>query len=270
MIEAMADDSTRLRRRATFEEVPELYERARPEYPEALFDDLVELAELGPGDRIVEIGPGTGKATLPLARRGLEILGIELGARLAEVTRRKLAGFPGVQILNADFEAWSRTAGNSFAAVVAFASFHWIDPERRYEMAARVLRPRGTIAIVQSRHVLRENGDSFWHEIQEDYDALLPGEARRRPPHPNEVGDLAEEIEASGHFSDVTVRRHLWDLEYSADAFVALLDTHSDSRILEATTRQRLYQRIHHRVESRPVGRITATQLATLSVGRRL
>jgi 16S rRNA A1518/A1519 N6-dimethyltransferase RsmA/KsgA/DIM1 with predicted DNA glycosylase/AP lyase activity len=47
--------------------------------------DLVRLAGLGPGDRVIEIGCGTGQATVPLAERGLTITAVELGAELAAV-----------------------------------------------------------------------------------------------------------------------------------------------------------------------------------------
>jgi len=60
-------------RRTAFEEIPELYDRARPTYPEEIFDDLATLAALPEGARIVEIGCGPGKATLPLARRGFRV-----------------------------------------------------------------------------------------------------------------------------------------------------------------------------------------------------
>ena len=66
--------------RQTFGQAAERYDRARPEYPEALFDDLVTLAGLTPGDRLIEVGCATGKATRPLARRGFRITCVELGA----------------------------------------------------------------------------------------------------------------------------------------------------------------------------------------------
>ena len=56
-----------------FEQVPELYDRARPVYPPDVFDDVVTLAGLGEGARVLEIGCGTGQATLPLAERGFEV-----------------------------------------------------------------------------------------------------------------------------------------------------------------------------------------------------
>ncbi|HEV2933936.1 MAG TPA: hypothetical protein VGY96_12455, partial [Streptosporangiaceae bacterium] len=65
----MRPDDERERLRETFDQAGEIYDRVRPDYPETLFDDLVELAGLVPGDRLLEVGCATGKATLPLARR---------------------------------------------------------------------------------------------------------------------------------------------------------------------------------------------------------
>lgn len=78
----------RERLRATFDEAAELYDRGRPGYPEQLFDDLAELARLRPGSRVLEIGCGTGQATAPLAKRGCEVVAVELGAGMAAVARK--------------------------------------------------------------------------------------------------------------------------------------------------------------------------------------
>lgn len=50
----------------TFDSAADLYDRARPDYPEELFDDLIELAGLDQGAHVLEIGCATGKATRPL------------------------------------------------------------------------------------------------------------------------------------------------------------------------------------------------------------
>lgn len=87
--------------RTTFDEAPELYDRTRPICPAQVFDDLVALARLREGASLVEIGCGTGQATLPLAERGFEIVCVELGERLAAYARGKLAASPNVEIINA-------------------------------------------------------------------------------------------------------------------------------------------------------------------------
>jgi SAM-dependent methyltransferase len=261
----------RRRLRATFEEVPELYERARPGYPAELFDEVVAYAGLRAGARVLEIGCGTGQATLPLAERGLEIVCVELGEGLTAVARRTLAPFAGVEVVHASFEEWEpEPRAERFDAVVAFTAFHWIDPEVRYEKSARLLRRGGTLAVVETAHVRPEGGDPFWLEAQADYDAVAPSEENRPPRRPDEVGDLRAEIGESGAFGDVLVRRYLTDVVYSAEEYVAVLDTYSGHRTMEPRARERLYELIRRRIEARPEPTVPKTYLFTLNLARKL
>jgi trans-aconitate methyltransferase len=140
----------RERLRTTFEEVADLYEQARPTYPPEVFDDLAALARLPSAARIVEVGCGTGQATLPLAERGYEITCVELGEQLASVARRKLAHLANVEVINANFETWRPTRTGCDAAV-AFTSFHWIAPETRYAKTASILRqPDEYLAVLNT------------------------------------------------------------------------------------------------------------------------
>jgi SAM-dependent methyltransferase len=255
----------RRRLRTTFDEVPELYDRARPAYPAAALDDLAALARLSAGSRVLEIGCGTGKATVPLARRGLELVCVELGPALAAVARRNLAGFANVEVVNAAFETWE-PGDAGFDAAVAFTAWHWIDPEVAYAKAARVLRPHGSLAVLATKHVLPEDGDTFFADVQEDYDAVVPSEDNRPPGPPDEVPDNAAEIASTGHFATPAVRRYLWDVVYSADEYVAVLDTYSGHRSLEERARRKLYERIRRRIESRPEPTVRKTYLGILHV----
>jgi len=255
--------------RATFEEVPELYDRVRPTYPPELFDDLAELAGLPEGARLLEIGTGPGKASVPLAERGYEIVGIELGERLAMLARRNLAGFPNVEIVNADFESWEPAAAG-FDAVVSFTAFHWIDPEVRYEKTARLLREGGSLAIVETSHVLPEGGDPFWIEVQDDYREVFPDDGAHRPPAPGEVDGMSEELEASGCFSRAEVRRYVWEVTYSAEEYVGVLETYSGHRATDLALRERLYELIRLRIDARPGREVRKSYLALMSVARRL
>ena len=90
--------------RNSYDQVAPLYDRARPTYPAALFDDIVDYAILAEDARILEIGCGSGQATVPMAARGYAIDCIELGAQLAAIARKKLAQFPKAHVINADFE----------------------------------------------------------------------------------------------------------------------------------------------------------------------
>jgi ubiquinone/menaquinone biosynthesis C-methylase UbiE len=265
---AVAEHRDRVRLRETFESVAELYNLVRPTYPDALFDDLVALAAIPTGCRVLEIGPGTGKATVALASHGLTLVGVELGEQLASVARRNLASFPRAEIVVADFETWEPERAD-FDAVTAFTAFHWIAPEVRYAKPARLLRSGGALAVVETSHVMPEDSDPFFAEVQADYDAVVAREGQRLPGPPEAVGDLREEIEATGLFAGVEVRRHLWDVEYTADEYLAVLGTYSDNLALPADQRAELFARIRARIGGTPGGSVTKTYLATLNIARK-
>jgi SAM-dependent methyltransferase len=234
----------RKRLRTTFDEVAELYERARPGYPAQLFDDLSELVGLSPGSRILEIGCGTGQATRDLLRRGHEVTCVELGPNLAEVARRSV---PEAELVVSSFEDWD-PASRRFDLVFAATSWHWIDPEVRYAKAAAV---GDALAVVATRHVSSGGGDSLYVDLQEAY--VEASEERMDLPHPDDVPDDRAEIEASGLFGDVAVRRYIAAHDYAIDDYVGVLETYSGHRAMEPAARERLYASIRRIVGNRPI-----------------
>lgn len=255
----------RERLRTTFGSVAEQYDRARPSYPAEVFDELAELGGLEPGARVVEVGPGTGKATVELVRRGYAVTGVELSPDLAEVAHRNA---PGAEIVVAEFESWE-PAEADFDAIVATAAYHWIDPEHRYAKPRALLRPGGSLAVVHGHQVLPAGGDPFWVEVQEDYDAVVPHPDNAPPPPPEEIADeWGDEFRASGVFERVVERRHLQPLAYTADEYVDVLGTFSDNLALPPEQRDELFRRIHARIASRPGGAVTKHFLLALTVGR--
>lgn len=252
--------------RQTFGSVSELYDRARPTYPDAVFDDLAELAGLKPGSRVLEIGPGTGKATAELVRRGYEVTGVELSTELATIARRNV---PEAEIVVGDFEAWEPERAD-FDAVVAFSALHWIVPELRYAKPARLLRPGGLLGVVGAPHVLVPEDDPFWVEVQADYDAVVPRPDNAPPPAPGELERWwIDDWLATGLLENLEERSHLAALTYTADEYVALLGTFSENIALPDEQRAELFRRIHDRIAARPGGVVTKHQLVILTAGYR-
>jgi SAM-dependent methyltransferase len=255
--------------RTTFDDSPELYDRTRPVAPPELFDDLVELARLRPECRVLEVGCGTGQATLPLAERGLDVIGIELGENLAELARRKLARFARLRIVTSSFEDWD-PGGEHFDAVVSVNAFHWIEPRVRFTKSASVLREGGALAVVELHYVTPDDADDVYVALQEDYDAVLgPGARQEAPPHPDVCPSRAREFEASGCFRNVVERRYLWNIRFGADEYVDLLRTSSWHRKLDEDVRRRLLERIHRRIEAHPAQTVRPTLLGMLYVAER-
>lgn len=254
--------------RRTFDSAADLYEAARPSYPPELFNDLVELADLKPGNRLLEIGCATGKATRPLLKRGFSVVCVEIGAQLADHARRNLEGMP-VEIHVEPFETWHGEA-ESFDLVYAATAWHWVDPAIRYRKAHQLLRPGGHLAFWSAAHAFPAGFDPFFSEIQDVYDEIdesYPGEWP--PPPPDQVSDDRAEIEASGLFEDVGVRRYVWATTYTADEYIALLDTFSGHIAMERAKRDHLYREIRRRIGERADPRVRRHWYAILHVGRR-
>ncbi|MBO0834906.1 MAG: class I SAM-dependent methyltransferase [Actinobacteria bacterium] len=262
----------RERLKVTFETIADSYHAARPDYPDGLYDDLVTAAGLQPGASLLEVGCGTGKATIPLAQRGFQITALELGPDLAAAARENLAAYHRVQVVQQAFESWQPPAGVGFDLVYAATAWHWVDPAVRYERAWRLLRPGGHLAIWAAGHVLPvADGDPFFLEIQDVYDetgeGLPPGATFLVP------GNLPTEraaIEGSGLFAVTMAKEFIWVLDYTVDEYLALLDTFSSHIAMAPWQRDRLHGEIRRRLAPRPGGKLRRHWGAVLQVARRL
>jgi SAM-dependent methyltransferase len=265
----MAEDRNRLR--TTFDGEALLYDKVRPGYPEELFDDVVSLSGTPPGGRVLEVGCGTGRATLPFARRGYRILCVELGENLAAVARRNLASYPRAEVLTADFEDVSVPEG-AFDLAISATAFHWLDPAVAYPKAARALRTGGAIALFWNEHVHSDASGNFFGAAQEVYEREAPEivpDDYKGLPQPHELPDRTAEIEASGLFGGVIRRVYRWDEPYDAEGYLRVLSTYSGHIALDPTSRERLFGGIHDLIEREYGGRIVKGYATTLYLAGR-
>lgn len=256
----------------TFDTAAELYERARPGYPQRLFADLAASAGLeGAGARVLEIGAGTGKATRGLLGRGWRVVALEPGPELAAVAGRVLAGLGDVEIVVAPFERWEAGDLARFDLVFAATSWHWLDPEVAYRRAAELLRSGGHLAIVATEHVMPPDGDDFFRQVEAAYDKVGMGDGLGGPAPPQaiEAPDVAA-IGSSGFFAPPIVHRYVWGQEYTAEEYLGVLSTYSGHIAASAQQRETLFTRIRGMIAARPSATVCKHYLNTLQIARRL
>jgi protein-L-isoaspartate O-methyltransferase len=254
--------------RRTFDDEAELYDRARPRYPDELVADLTELAGIGPGSRVLEIAPGTGVLTVPLAALGCTVTAVELGPRLAEVARRNLAPYPRAEVVVSAFEDWPLPAEPFDAAVCASAA-HWFDPVTWVAKIADALRPGGTLATIGVHHVAGGT-PGFAEESQECYLRWEPDTTPGfRMPTAAEVPQDASDLEAAGRLGPVTFRRYERDVVYTGAAFTDVHRTYSNIITMPAAAREGLLGCLGQLIDSRYGGQITKRYLFELRAARR-
>ena len=231
----------------------------------------MHAAGLHPGSKLLEIGCATGKATVPLARRGFRITCVEIGPDLAAAARRNLSAYDGVGVIETSFEQWQPPAAHQFDLVYAATSWHWVDPRTRCQLAWRLLRPAGHIAVWSALHVRPADGDPFFLEIQDVYNEIGEGLPPGTPfPRPGQLADSSAELADSGLFEVTLVRHFDWAVSYDAEEYIALLDTFSGHICMQPWQRDRLYGEIRGRLAERPDGRLLRHWGAALTVARRL
>jgi ubiquinone/menaquinone biosynthesis C-methylase UbiE len=171
------ESSTALQYGAVFDTVAVEYDRVRPGYPDQLIDLACEAAGLAAGDRVLEIGCGTGQLTRSLVARGLRVTAVEPGGHLIRLAGQNLAGAgPGagpVEFVNARFEDAALPSGH-FRAVFSASALHWVDPAVGWRKIARVLAAGGTLALLSYFGV----DDS---RSRDDQDTMLAAMAKVAP-----------------------------------------------------------------------------------------
>ena len=231
-------------RAESFGSIAQQYDRYRPAYPDALFDDL---AALDP-KQVLDVGCGTGKAAVALARRGLSVLGVDVDERMADVAR----GY-GIAVEVAAFETWE-DAGRQFDLITCADAWHWINPDLGILKAARVLRAGGTIARFRNSSVVDDH-------VIAAFDAVY----RRHAPEVAQVwrptGSMSH---VRGHafrestdpfvdhdvFSLVEPRTYRWERTLSVDEWVGLAATISDHQRLGHARLQALLRALHAMIQT--------------------
>lgn len=229
-------------RRRSFDGIAQQYAVARPQYPEVLIDEVIELSGIPQKGRILEIGPGPGTASVAFAAKGYRMVCLEPGSSLAEIARERLAPWPEVAVHTVRFEDWPLEP-SAFDMVLAASSIHWIDPEVAYTKSAAALRPQGAFVLLRNRPV-RSGTSELWQQINTVYEKLLPPPERSSPPNARPDGRNTDDMRDSGLFTDVVEYHHEWEKVFSAEAYIQLLETYSDHQTLPPETKAMLYAEV--------------------------
>lgn len=251
-----------------FDQAASDYEETRPGYPKELIQDIITISNIPKNGLILEIGCGTGQATVPFAEQGYSMTCLDIGGELIAKAAQKCISYPNVKFEASSFENWNITEA-IYDLVISATAFHWIPPEIGYPKAAHALKDTGYLALFWNFHPTPYTG--FFQIVQSIYQDIVP---EWKPASSNQ--SLTERIELTrldiakfGLFESVKVHQYPWERYYNTQSYLRLLNTYSDHRQLEESRKLRLFERIGELIEKQYGGVVSRPYLTALYIARK-
>ncbi len=220
--------------RAMFDRIAGLYDRMNTVMTAGLHRGwrrrAAELADVSPGDRVLDVATGTGDLALELATRvapGGEVVGIDFSQRMLELARAKAqAGAKphvGVRFEPANALALPFEANEYAAATVGFGARNFADLERGLAEMVRVVRPGGKVVVLEITTPRRRPLSTFfevWFDRVVPVLGRLAGDAAAYSYLPSSV----RRFPGPDQLAELMVRSGLCDVRYvlTAGGIVAL------------------------------------------------
>jgi SAM-dependent methyltransferase len=131
------------------------YVHSRPDYPSALYDELIRAAGLQPEASVADIGAGTGILSAGLLERGFNVFAVEPNAEMRQAADARFAGHPKYRGIDGSAEHMPLPNGSIDLTTVAQA-FHWFEPEATRKEFQRVLKPNGCVALIWNDRIVHD------------------------------------------------------------------------------------------------------------------
>lgn len=231
-----------------FNEVASAYDKMRPTYVQALFEDVIRFSNLDGNKKALEVGIGTGQATLPFLQTGCHVTAIEIGEELARFSQDKFSKFQNFNGINKDFESVELDE-NAYDLFYCASAFHWIPKEIGYTKALRILKNGGAFALFFNRPFPVSETDPTHMAIQKVYEKYTTTPMKS---HHFIEEDCAEIINAIQQYGFIDAHYILYHNTRTFDAknYVALLNTYSPHRAMPENERALLEKEIMDAIDS--------------------
>lgn len=221
----------------TFSNVIADYEAARPGYPVELKKRIEEFSGIRPGAQLLEVGAGTGQATGLFLGGGYSLDLLEVSDEQVGFLQEKYGAYSGIAVKKGYFEKYE--ADKKYDLIYSATAFHWVKSEIGYPKAWEMLKEGGTLAVFwHMSSVTKHEGGVFdgLNEIRRKYlpdagdgfDETGVEQVRRKRIH---------QIQSGGCFGFPEMHGFIWTDEYDAERYVRLINTYSDTQLLEETVR---------------------------------
>ena len=245
-----------LENRTHFDEIVVNYDKIRPECPGKLFTDIFDYIGTDKAKNTLEIGAGTGKATIPFLDAGYDVTAVEISVNMVKVLRDRFKDYNKFKVINTAFED-ALLEENTYDLIYAVSAFHWVNAQIGCPKVLRLLKTGGAVALICYTGVLRYAGapgedEETYEKIQEIYKKYFHKPYKKPLKISKEIMKEPDEIFKRYGFKDLRdygftdISINLYDASriFNADEYITLLDTYADHRNLPENDKRYLYEGI--------------------------
>ena len=206
--------------RTTFTNISTLYDKARISYPQKLISDIIDFVKLKKEDWVLDVGCGTGQATILFAQRGFNVIGLDSGEAMIKFSQQKFSKFNNISFKQGNFE--EAEFSPKFNLIISAMAWHWIDPERREKKAYDLLGGNGCLALFWNYQ--RKNESTFVQgvgKILDNYDGIDRGPAGSIVKQ--FADSLHTELRGNKLFCQVEFKEYDEEIEFTKEKYLDLV-----------------------------------------------
>lgn len=235
----------------TFDTVADVYEKLRPGYVAEMYQAIFDYIPVNELSNVVEVGIGSGQATLPVLKTGCKLTAVEYGENFSELCREKFKDYPGFSVItdkfeNVDFE------DASCDLVFSGSAFHWIPEEIGYPKVYSMLKSGGVFARFANHPYRAKDNPDLGAEIDRIYGLYYYKFYNREQDYPKEYdreqAKKRAEIAGKYGFADIRYALFFRTRIFSAKEYITLLGTYSDHIAMEKTVREEFFSKIEEAI----------------------
>ena len=247
---------------------PETYDAMRPGHPDEVYDVLRDRCALEPGSKVLEMGPGTGKATRRLLDLGADpLVAIEPNSALADYLRAAFGDRVEVRVTTLED---AELEPGAYDLATAASAFHWVEEDTGLAKLRGALRPGGWIALWWTSFGDELQPDPFSRALDplfEDIPHGPAGPSEGRPPFARDTERRLAALARAG-FDEPAYEEVRWSREWDTDGIRGLYSTFSPLSALEPEHRTEFLDSVARVVELEFGGRVERPLVTSLYTAR--
>jgi len=245
----------------TFSKVITDYDLARPTYPEAVYQQIMQFSDMRENAIILEVGAGTGQATDLFVNRNhssesiikknkffLELL--EVSDEQVTFLKDKYHKHPQITVKKDYFEEYN--TDKQYDLIYSATAFHWVKSEIGYPKAWDMLKPNGTLAVFWQMSSVTYYDDGLFVGLNAIKHKYLPNESLGFDAQGIEKvkEKRINQIQSGGCFGIPEVYEFRWTDTYDADRYAALVNTYSSTQTLRSDVRDAYLEEIRRYINN--------------------